>query len=740
MSSLALKYRPKSWNDIVGQETVVSILQRQVATKSWKNVYLFAGAHGCGKAQPLYSKVLTPNGFKKMEDIVVGDIVIDGNGEPTTVTNIFPQEFPHEIYEIKLDDGTAFRVADNHLNSVYYTTKKGDVEEVLPTLALIQVFKKGALPLRIRVPSIQFEEKQLPLDPYFLGVLIGDGSLHKDELSVSLYEEDMYDKISKICKSNGYVLSKKNSADFIKDFRIIKEDNSYYHIGYKGKDYDNLSDLYDALNKDGFKAVSQDMRTIRKIYNHSPFYAKNYPDIFIDYIKKVRRNNEIKRIIRELNLDVMSREKFIPSTYLYSSAEQRLEMLRGLMDTDGQVRQATNPKGKKSSYYYYSTSSKRLSDDFCFLARSLGCTVTVTIKKARIGKKEYSDHYCHYIKVPNGLVIVSSQKHMKKLHTRELPVSKKIVDIQYVGMEECKCIIVKSNAHTYITDGMTVTHNTTTARILANEVNHGEGSPIEIDCASNNGIDTIRGLIADAQQSSIESEYKFYICDEAHNLTKAAWDAALKLIEEPPSNSIFIFCTTNPDKIPETILSRVQRFDFLRISKDIIADRLEFILNEETHSNYERSALERIAVLADGHMRDAIQYMDKCLDATSEVTNATVESVLGLVRYKSLMDLINSLYHKDIKGCLQQFEALKSHNTNLIQVYDMLTDIVIDCAIYAQFKDMSFINIPTEYASLLPTDIAFTKMVVERFIYMRHYLLPNNTETLIKTLFIEICG
>lgn len=307
-------------------------------------------------------------------------------------------------------------------------------------------------------------------------------------------------------------------------------------------------------------------------------------------------------------------------------------------------------------------------------------------------------------------------------------------------------VATKSWKNAYLFCGAHGCGKTSTARILANEVNGGEGTPIELDCASHNGVDTIRSLIVDAQQSSIDCEYKVYILDEAHNLTRAAWDASLKLIEEPPLNSIFIFCTTNPDKIPETILSRVQRFDFLRVSKDVIADRLEFIINEELNLNpelpypYSRTALERIAVLADGHIRDAIQYLDKCLDVSHEVTEEVVESVLGLVKYDTVMKLLNALYSKNLKEGLDQLAVLKAHNTNMMQVYDFITDIAIDIAIYAQFKEISYTSIPTEYKDKLSTDIELTKSVVDRFVNFRHYLLPNNVETFIKTIFVEICG
>ena len=116
---------------------------------------------------------------------------------------------------------------------------------------------------------------------------------------------------------------------------------------------------------------------------------------------------------------------------------------------------------------------------------------------------------------------------------------------------------------------------TTSARIFANLINDGQGSPIEIDAASNTGVDNVREIIAQARFRSLDSEYKVYIIDEAHMLSIGAWNALLKLLEEPPTYTIFILCTTEPHKVPTTILSRAQRFDFTKIPQDIIVDRLQ---------------------------------------------------------------------------------------------------------------------------------------------------------------------
>lgn len=122
---------------------------------------------------------------------------------------------------------------------------------------------------------------------------------------------------------------------------------------------------------------------------------------------------------------------------------------------------------------------------------------------------------------------------------------------------------------------------TTCARIFANEINKGEGNPIELDAASNNGVEDVREIIQQAKTKSLDSEYKIFIIDECHALSNSAWQAMLKIIEEPPAKSIFIFCTTNPERIPKTILSRVQRYDFNRISTEGIVNRLKYILDEE---------------------------------------------------------------------------------------------------------------------------------------------------------------
>ena len=133
----------------------------------------------------------------------------------------------------------------------------------------------------------------------------------------------------------------------------------------------------------------------------------------------------------------------------------------------------------------------------------------------------------------------------------------------------------------YLFCGGAGTGKTTCARIFANEINKGQGNPIEMDAASNSSVEDVRMIIQQAKTQSLDSEYKVFIIDECHSISNTGWQAFLKLIEEPPAKSIFIFCTTDPQKIPKTILSRVQRYDFNRISQEGIVKRLKHIIDEE---------------------------------------------------------------------------------------------------------------------------------------------------------------
>ena len=238
---------------------------------------------------------------------------------------------------------------------------------------------------------------------------------------------------------------------------------------------------------------------------------------------------------------------------------------------------------------------------------------------------------------------------------------------------------------------------TTCARIFAKEINKGDGNPIELDAASNNGVDDVREIIQQAKTKSLDSEYKIFILDECHALSNSAWQAMLKIIEEPPAKSIFIFCTTDPQKIPKTIISRVQRYDFHRISQQAIVDRLRYICDREVISEdgiVRLEALEYIAKIADGGMRDAITLLDKCLAYSSELTLGNVVDALGTVDYNVMMEFTYNLVKGLKKEAVAQIEALYNNGKDMKQFIKSYMNFLIDVSKFCLGCDWKYISIP----------------------------------------------
>lgn len=250
--------------------------------------------------------------------------------------------------------------------------------------------------------------------------------------------------------------------------------------------------------------------------------------------------------------------------------------------------------------------------------------------------------------------------------------------------------------HGYLFAGGAGTGKTTSARIFANMINKGAGTPIELDAASNNSVEDIRRLTEDAQTQSIDSEYKVFVIDECHSLSNQAWQAMLKTLEEPPAKAIFIFCTTNPEKIPQTILSRVQRYNFQRISQEGIVTRLEYILTREisTVMPEYKDALEYIAKIADGGMRDAITLMDKCLSFSSDLTVENVIKALGVTDYNTMFDLNNAFFENDKTKLIKIVSDVYSSGMDLKLFIKNYFEFLLDLNVYCLTKDLTMTKIP----------------------------------------------
>lgn len=368
---------------------------------------------GTGKAQPLYSKVLTPNGFVRMGDIKVGDKVIAGNGSVAKVLGVFPQG-NKPIYRITLDDGSCTEASDEHL---WYVQTREDRNNnkyrVVKTVDMLKNFRvengKRANYSIDYVPRIEFEHKEFVIHPYVLGVLIGDGYLSATPTitnadSVVLYAVDEL-------LPEGYTITH-------------KERYTYMIHGHEGNN--------------------------------------------------CKVGSLITKEIKRLGLfGCISDSKFIPKEYLYANYEQRLWLLRGLLDTDGSA---------ENTCIEYTTVSPQLAEDVAELVHSLGGYCSVNKKETHYTKDgeriQCKDCY--------RLIIQFSSEHENpfylprkaaKYQPKRKVIKRFIENIEYIGEEECQCIYISDPCHLYITDDYIITHNTTLEKffhsaLMGWETNH----------------------------------------------------------------------------------------------------------------------------------------------------------------------------------------------------------------------------------------------------------------------------
>lgn len=267
-------------------------------------------------------------------------------------------------------------------------------------------------------------------------------------------------------------------------------------------------------------------------------------------------------------------------------------------------------------------------------------------------------------------------------------------------------------AHAYLFCGPRGTGKTSIAKIFAKMLNceSEENAPcgkchnciefqngshpdiIEIDAASNNGVEEVRNLIEKVKYAPIEGKYKVYIIDEVHMMSTGAFNALLKTIEEPPEHVIFIFATTEPHKVLPTIISRCQRFDFNKVSIADMVERLDYVLDQE-HIHMEPEAVRLVATLSEGGMRDALSILDQCIAyAQDDITVNDVNTIYGITTPAEKGTLLSHVLNRNYAELTQQIETLSEQGTDIRRLTADLVDMLKDSLVYTYTEDVSLVQ------------------------------------------------
>ena len=449
--------------------------------------------------QPLDAKVLTPNGWSLMGDLNVGDEVISRDGKPTKVIGIYPKG-KKDVYKITTTDGRSTECCLDHLwyTSTVEEQKRGKNGQVRSTKEILETLRNNEGKINHFLPfsePAQLNKQHLPIHPYILGVLLGDGSFG-NYIGFTSNDQDVVDKMNLELNKTGYMVSQQSNRIAYN----IKSINNYNNkVAQKVRITDITTKIISEYHSIGIAA--KELKTTANFLRRKCALGLIRDNKKYEFIKTDQNfSNNIKDEISKLGLlHKKAWEKFIPDIYKYSNIEDRIEILRGLMDTDGTIKDKTGESA-------FCTTSRQLALDVIELVRSLGGSATLRTRD-RIGKTSIRPEnqktitarrvsYEFTIRLPNSInpfyLPRKSERIISGTSRRKIGIDK----IEKICQKEVQCIKVDNPEHLYITDDFIVTHNT------AEEKLHPYLLPI---------LDEIAHFIPMSQYASLKTNNKIEI-------------------------------------------------------------------------------------------------------------------------------------------------------------------------------------------------------------------------------------
>lgn len=644
--SLARFYRPKTFDDICGQDSIIKILKRQIDLHEFKNVYLFCGSSGCGKTT-------TARAF--------ATLINNGNGTPIEI------------------DAASNNGVDNVRTLVKTASERAVDSEY--KIVIIDECVTGDTEVLTNKGWKRFDD----LDKTELIAQYNNGNVEfvkPTEYIEKEYNGDMYDV--KIGNKAIFTMSPNhvqplyfNKSQKIKEFYV--KDTKFTHNSRFIRSGNGVGDLIHLSTLDKIAIMLQADGCLQGVKNNYNYWTIQ--------VKKSSKKNQLTNLLNNCNLEYKQLHTTREGILRYSiktplnitkklntyfdldrmSATYAKEFIEELMLWDGYV------NSQREKYLYYSCVDKD-NVDFCQCVGILGGFMSRVAVREDNRSEKYNTLYRLYL-TP------------QTLSTSNGSVSKDCV--QFDGKIYC----VKVPSHMIF--------------------------------IRKNGYEMVTG--------------------NCHSLTSQAWQSFLKCIEEPPKYTIFIFCTTDPQKIPDTILNRVMRFNFNKIPVNQIKNRLEYICKLEGFTNYDETC-DYISKICNGQMRDGIALLDKCASYNEDLSIDNVIYALGDYSYNIYFDLINKIIDGNTKEVLGDLTSIYNSGNDLKLFIEKFLEFCVDVEKYIIMQDCSVTKIPSTMEEKLKNSINFNG-ADSYYLYILNNLLElkNNLKTdvnpfsTIQVVFMKMC-